>query len=382
MRRALILACAVVLVAVGGEALAWRWAVGTMADRYAAWTAQQRAHGVAIGSGDPVRGGWPLEARLTLPQARIEAGGGRVAWTADAVVLGVSLLHPGTLTVSAEGMQRLHVASGFAPAFDLPFTADRLRATIPLEPGAPAREIDIAASHLRAGLLMGAQEGGATTGDGAADGGATSGGGSGLTVALLSLHAASTPAAAQGEPAISFAGSAEDIGLPSLPAPPGQAPRAWPLGPRIASVSIQGAVTGPLPRLADPLARAAGWRDGGGTLEISRLAIGWGPLGLNSTATLALDDAMQPMGTATAHIIGAPETLDALAANGVITARTALAAKALLALMTKEPEGGGAPVVDVPLTLQDRKLAMGRIPLAVLPELLWPTGRQGATSTP
>ena len=81
------------------------------------------------------------------------------------------------------------------------------------------------------------------------------------------------------------------------------------------------------------------------------------------------------MGTATAHVVGQNEALDALAGGGVITPRTALAAKAVLSLMAKEPEGGGTPQVDVPLTLQDRKLAMGRIPLAILPELLWPAAQ-------
>ncbi len=134
-------------------------------------------------------------------------------------------------------------------------------------------------------------------------------------------------------------------------------------------------MNGPLPQAADPLARATGWRDGGGTLQIGRFAIGWGPLGLNGSATLALDEHMQPMGTATAHIIGESQVLDALAASGVITPRTALATKAFLGLMAKEPEGGGAPQVDVPLTLQDRKLAMGRIPVTVVPELVWPSAR-------
>jgi hypothetical protein len=363
MRRALILVVFLVVALVGAHALAWRWAVGTLADQFAAWAARERAHGLTVSSDPPIRGGWPMAAELTLPQTHIEQGGAspaRIAWTAQRVVIGVALLHPRTLTVGAEGMQLLRLGDG--P--ELPFTADGLRATIPLQPGAPAREVDIAASHLRAGLPLGA----------AADGGTATGG---LTIALLSLHATSTPAAAQGEAALAFAGSAQDIGLPGLPAG-----HVWPLGPRIASVSVEGAVNGPVPRAADPVAKATGWRDGGGTLEIGRFAIGWGPLGLNGSATIALDDAMQPMGTATAHIVGAPEALDALAANGVIGQRTALAAKAVLSLMAKEPEGGGSPQVDVPLTLQGRKLAMGRIPLAVLPQLIWPGSHQGAIAQP
>ncbi len=351
MRRGVIWATAALAVAVGGHTLLWRWAVGTVSDQFALWETQQRALGLTVTTGTPTRAGWPLAAQLIIPQAHVaDAPHGSAqsfSWTGDRVVIGVALLHPRTLVISAEGTQHLHFGTG--P--DLPFTADTLRAVVPLEPGAPARVIDIRASNLRAGLPLGGESGAG-----------------GLTIALLSLHAESKPAAAQGEPAISFAGSAQDIGLP-MP-PPGH---SWALGPRIASISIEGAVDGPLPRATDPVAKASGWRDGGGTLEITRLAIGWGPLGLNGNATLALDEHMQPMGTATAHIVGQAEALDALAANGAISQRTALAAKAVLGLMAKEPEGGGEPQVDVPLTLQDRKLAMGRIPLAVLPELIWPS---------
>jgi hypothetical protein len=355
MRRGLIWGVAGVALIVGAHGLAWRWAVGKVGEQYALWVTQQRALGVVVTSDAATRTGWPLSARLILPNMRIAAaprqgGATGASWSGERVVLGVDLLHPRTLVINAEGTQRLQLGSG--PV--LPFRADRLRAVVPLEPGAPARAIDIGATNLRAGVPLG---------EGAE--------GAGLIVALLSLHAESKPAAPQGEAAISFAGSAQDIALP--PPPPG---RAWPLGPRIASISVEGAVNGPLPRAMDPVAKATGWRDGGGTLEISRLAIGWGPLGLNGSATLALDEHMQPMGTATAHIVGQAEALDALAANGVITARTALAAKAVLGLMAKEPEGGGAPQVDAPLTLQDRKLAMGRIPLAVMPELVWPSPSQ------
>jgi hypothetical protein len=359
MRRALIAGAAALVVIGGGHALVWRWAVQTVSTQYAVWVAQQRAAGWIVTSGEPMRGGYPLAAQLVLPQTHIEeaskSGPSRIGWTGERVVLGVALLHPRTLVISAEGLQRLRLANDA----ELPFRADRLTATIPLEPGAPARSVDIAATNLRAGLPMPTRQDADAQGDPPTA--------AGLTVALLALHAESKPSAAQGEAALSFSGSAQDIGLPPPPAG-----RTWPLGARIASVSLEGAVNGPVPRLADPTAKATGWRDGGGTLEIGRFAIGWGPLGLNGSATLALDEHMQPMGTAAAHILGYAEALDALALNGAITPRTASAAKVVLSLMAKEPEGGGAPQVDVPLTLQDRKLAMGRIPLAILPELVWP----------
>jgi hypothetical protein len=356
MRRRLVALAALLVLVIGAHALVWRWATGTIDAQYERWVSEQRGHGWIVTSGEPVRGGWPMDASLILPQPHIanatQATAARLAWDGERVVIGVALLHPRTLTIRAEGTQHLRLGDG--P--DIPITAERLVGTVPLTPGEPAREVDVSGRHLRAGVALAS---------GAAD--EASGG---LTISLLSLHVASNPGAGRGEAALSLAGSAQDIGLPPLPAG-----RSWPFGPRIASVSVEGTVDGPLPRGADPVAQAVAWRDGGGTVAISRFAIGWGPLGLNATATLSLDAAMQPQGSATLHLVGAPDAIDALAANGVIPPRTALAAKAVLGLMSREPEGGGAPQVDVPLTLQDRKLAMGRFPLATVPELVWPSGK-------
>ena len=47
-----------------------------------------------------------------------------------------------------------------------------------------------------------------------------------------------------------------------------------------------------------------------------------------------------------------------------------MAAGAVLGLMAR-PQPSGPPVVEVPLSLQDRTLSLGRIPLLRLPELVW-----------
>jgi hypothetical protein len=349
MRRALIAAVAVVIVLVAGHTLIWRWSAARLASGYADWVQAQRALGWTVTNGEPSSGGWPFSAKLTIPDVFLSGGRpdipGGLTWSGDRVVLTVALLHPGRLAIAPEGMQRLRVADGA----DIPFTADQLAVGVPLDADAPARFADLSATNLRVGL----PEGGIAANP--------------LTLALVHVHLDSTPAAAQGEAALAIAGSAQDIGLPAPPAG-----RAWPLGPRIASVSFEAALTGPWPLAADIAVRAAEWRDGGGTLEIRRLALGWGPLGLSASATLALDEHMQPMGAGSAHIVGEDASIAALVANHVVTANAATAARTILGLMSHAPEGGGAPEVDVPLTLQNRMLTMGRIPLAKLPELVWP----------
>ena len=103
-----------------------------------------------------------------------------------------------------------------------------------------------------------------------------------------------------------------------------------------------------------------------------RLALGWGPLGVSGNATIGLDEHMQPTGTATVRLIGYDAGLDALASNGAIPQHMARAAKGVLNILARRPEGGGSPQVELPLSLQDRTLAAGHFPLVRLPQFVWP----------
>lgn len=330
-------------VLLGGHALFWRWATGRMEQALQAEMAQWRAQGWTVSAGPAVRSGWPLHLRLEVPEVAI-AGRfgppGGVAWSAARVVLDLSLLHPRTLVLDFVGPQRLRLGPG--PA--LPLEAAQARAIVPLATGAPPRTLDIALRGLRAGPP-----------------------GAGLRAAHATLHLAGQPGAVAGEPAVAVVFAARDIALPPLPAG-----ESWALGPRITALELDAALTGPLPAIADPEARAAAWRDGGGTVALHALTLRWGPLDLDGSASLALDAALQPMGAARLRMTGQAATLDALARAGVIAGPAAQAAKAVLALMAQSPPGGGPPSVQVPLTLKDRTLAMGHIPLLRLPLLLWP----------
>ncbi len=394
MRRSLILPLGALVVLAAAHTLLWQWAESRLDSGFDDWAKAQRQRGWTVTAARPARAGWPFHAGLDIANFAVAGGAadipGGLEWDAERLGLSVSLFHPRLLAILPEGLQKLRL--GTLP--ELPFRADTMTIEIPLDPGAPARRADLRATHLRVGVPHGDS----------ADG---------VTLALMQAHSEVQPGAAQGEPALSFTGSAQDIGLPPPPAPPvrttpnpaglianganpaganpdganpvganpdganapgaGQAGTTWPLGQRIASFSIEGALTGPVSRAADPRARAAAWRDGGGSFEIRRLATGWGPLGLSLSATLALDEQLQPMGAGTAHLVGQNEAVDSLAAAHVITTNAATAAKAVLGLIARVPDGGGTPEADVPLTLQNRTVAVGRIPLLKMPVLVWPT---------
>ena len=328
-----------------GHTLLWRWAEQRLRSGFDAWAAERRGQGWLVRSGEPVAAGWPLAARLVVKQIVVEGAKADIpdgfSWSAERVTLAVALLQPRLLTILPDGEQRFRLSR--LP--DIPYTADRLSIEVPLEPGVRAQVADVSASTLRAGIPGGRDA-------------------SVLTVGLLRAHVEHRPAALAGEAALAIQASAEAIALPSgLP---------WALGGRISSASIEGALSGPVSRAPALAQRAAAWRDGGGTLEVQRFALGWVPLGVTGSATLTLDSRLQPMGTGDARIVGYAEALDGLASGGAITSRTALAIKALAGLIAATPDTGGPPQVEVPVTLQDRTLSIRQIPLARMPTLAWP----------
>lgn len=330
-------------VLVAADVLLWRWSEAQLRDGFAAWADAQRADGYTVTAGPARSSGWPLAAEMRISELSLSGPlldlPVNATWTAQAVLLRIALLHPQRLVIAAAGDQHLRLDAGL----DLPFTAEAEQMIIPLQPGVPAHSATLEVTRLRAGGAL-----------------------AGLTVAHLRADSDLKPAALQGEPALSLTASATDITLPQSPQV------SWPLGRTIASMMMAAAVTGPMPPTPALTARATGWRDGGGTFEVQRATLRWGPLDLTGSATLALDEHLQPMGAATAKIKGYVATLDALAAGHLIPPQAALAAKAVLGLMAHTPEGGGAPEVEVPLTLQNRTLSLGRIPLARLPEFSWP----------
>jgi hypothetical protein len=340
MRRLMIVVLALLATAGGGSLVVWRWAEGQLADGFAAWRGAMLAHGWTVATGPAGSGGWPFAAELTLPDLTVTAGPelpAGAAWHAALVTLRVAFLQPRALVARVDGPQS--VRYGDDPP--LAFTAGRFTVTVSLPSGAPPAAAALDAAGIRFAPPAG-----------------------GLTIGLLEGQAAWHMAAGAGQPAVSVRLSAEAIALPPAP--------ARLLGPNIASATFESTLTGPLPPPGAPHAMAAAWRDAGGTLDISRLAVGWGPLGVTGGASLSFDDAMQPTGTARLRLVGYDDALGALVAGNVLPPHMAQAVKAMLGLLAAPADGGGAAGVEVPLTLRDQTLAVGMFPLARLPRLLWP----------
>jgi hypothetical protein len=289
-------------------------------------------------------GGWPASAQVDIDHLVLRhnrpAMPGDVNVAASGVILSVSLLNPNNLQLRLNGP--VHVQAGSMP--DIVVTAENIAAQTPLRQDASL------SVELRANAMQIQAANQVWT----------------ATLGLLSAKAEVTPGspAGQSEPAATFAVSASSIALPAAV--------KWPLGPNVSSLSLEGSLIGPIPDTRDITAWAEAWRDGGGSLEIKHFTMGWGPLGFTTSATLALDDQLQPMGSGNARIVGYAETLDRMAAAGALTKSAATAAKAVLSLMAGTSDTDQPAMVDVPLTLQYRTLSMRQVPLVRLPEVDWP----------
>lgn len=331
-----LLGLAVPLALLGaGHAVLWRMVEERLDRGFHAWAEARRAQGWQVAHGTPRPGGWPLAATLTLPAPRLALPGGGTEWQAEALTLRVSLLQLGTLRAEAEGRQSLRLG-----ALTLPFAADHLSATLPLEAGMAPDRAELQASQLRLGA-----------------------GAEGTTVDAASarlLHAAN---AVEGEPALTLAVALEGVMLPVA------APLAAALGRPVQAATLEAALTGPLPGPRPLATRAAEWRDAGGALEIRALTLRWGEVAASAAATLALDAALQPMGAGTLRIAGAPRVLEALTGAGLVPPRSAAVAGSVLPLLSRPDPETGRPTLEVPLTLENRTLSAARLPLTRLPPL-------------
>jgi hypothetical protein len=348
-RKHLVIALAIAFLLLAGDVIYWGIASSRLRAGYQDWLAARGAEGWHVESAPVSIGGWPRAATVTVSNLTLSHSApdipGDMRIASGGLSLSVSLLHPADLSLSLTGP--LHLQIGDAP--EVVVTAAYSLLSVPMVQVSPM-PIGLEARSLRIEPAQGTWQ---------------------LNVGLLNVQteiatdaASDTAATDQSLPAARFSLSSEAINLPGS--------IKWPLGSNISSLSLDGSVNGKLPATRNITQWAVAWRDGGGSLEITHMAMGWGPLGLTSSATLALDDQLQPMGSGSGRLVGYAETLDRMAGAGILTRSAATAAKAVLSLLAGTADGDTPSAVDVPLTLQYRTLSMRQVPLIRLPELDWP----------
>lgn len=144
-----------------------------------------------------------------------------------------------------------------------------------------------------------------------------------------------------------------------------------PFGNKVERLSFRVNAEGALPPSGPIQDRLREWTGDGGTLEVLTLDLVHGALGVTGEGTMALDQDLQPIGAFTARISGFNDAVDALIEARVVRAQDGALARVILGALAKVPPGGGPKVVEVPLSLQNRQLSVGPVPLMRVPKILW-----------
>ena len=307
-RRSWLIIVALPLILVIGETVYWRIMAERLRAGFQDWVSSRTALGWTARSGAISIGGWPQAATIHVADLVLLHDGpkmpGKLNLTTTDLALSVSLLNPRNLHLFLT--RPLHVRVGDVEEIILSgkdiSASTRLRQTGPLS-------MSLHANQLRAEPVTGGWH---------------------LMAGLLDAQVEIADDLSQ--PAATFTVSSEAVALPENV--------RWPLGAYISSLSVDGRLNGPNPAARDMTHWAEEWRDGGGSLEITHFTMGWGPLGLTSSATLALDEQLQPMGSGNGRIVGYAEALDRFAVGGLLTKSAATAAKAVLSLMAGTTDTG------------------------------------------
>ncbi len=345
LRTALIAGAGALLLAALGASLYWLYAAGAVRDGVERWVEERRAEGDVIGYRTLEIRGFPLFLRAEVSEPTLARSGAYGSWEWHGAALHAAI-RPWNfqhLTLSFPGAQRVE----FNPLNQervLTASVGGAWAALALDPAGALQHTVLELENVElAGLSQSDL----------------------LRVGWARLEARfrNPPPPTHQSASIEISVTMRALDLPAR--------AAGPLGPDIDGIQAEASLMGVIPP-GPPAEAVAAWRDDGGTVELERLVLDWGPLELKANGTLALDQAMQPIGSLTAEIRGYAETLDALVQAGAAPPRDAAIAKVVLNLLAKTPPDGGPPVLTVPLTAQDGRLFVGPVALLELPPIEWP----------
>lgn len=352
MRRRLPAIVAILLIAVAGGALGgWLWLTASVRAAIEGWAAQQRAVGYEVEwqqldvSGPP----WRITSHIDGAKIGRQDGNRPWSWSPPPLALDVLPLHLDEFGLAGAGLHRLDVTVD-GRRHSLIVTAVDAIARVKLDGQGELAGIAGRAQNLELSVVDEPLQLRAATGEIAFERPALNGAGAGM--------ATGDGVAPQFVAIARFDG----VVLPIVP--------TGPFGQTVELISGEGMLRGVVPD-APPAEALEAWRAAGGTIELARFELIWGPLRAVADGTLALDGELQPIGALVARVRGLIDAIDALERLALVDARTAAFARLAVAALSRAPADGGAPELRVPVTIQDRRLSLGPVALLTLPRLRW-----------
>ena len=337
--------------AVGGIAIAvigyttyWFIVAGEIEDRIAEWAADQRAHGLTVETGAPEVTGYPLRFEVSLQNPSVGTGAKGWAWRSDLLTASFRPWRFDKFDLKINGRNDVRYFDGHS-WHDIRGNVEDGSAWLQLDGN---RHIENLLLDLKHVALVGPWgEDSAFVQRLRARG---------ELLAEFESESATEPLKVA-TVAVEFEGIKPPSGFGDG------------LGETIEFLNFDFSLFGPLPT-GNTNAAVQTWRDAGGTVEIHSFHILWGPLGINSAGTLALDGEMRLIGALTADIIGYGDVIDALIMSNMIPLGDAFVVKVAFNLMADKPEDGGPPVLrGVPVTAQDGGLFVGPVSIAKMPAI-------------
>lgn len=331
----------------------WLVLAGVLERGTRAWIEDRQRQGDDITHGSPVWRGFPGSVQIVLPRPALalRVAAETVTLAGERAVVSINPFAPQRATLSLEGGQAFAL-QGLTRPVRYTGTAERCELQVQLRPGShdgPGSAILSPATLTVRALAMTDAETGER-----------------FTVAALDATASLLP---EGAPGRRYTLAVKDATLPhSLDLP---------FGGVLSQAAADLEVSGNLPAVPSGDALIA-WRDAGGTIEVRRLELASGPVRLAGDGTLALDRSGQPIGAMTLEISGYHAALDALIVRGALGVTTGLRMKQIFAVLAGGSVNPSKPV-RIPLTLQERVLSAGPIPLTELPAVDWSRRSRGTS---
>ena len=340
----LLIGVLVLLIALAGGYYAyWRYVAQQLEAGIEAWAIEQRALGNDVAFAWDGIGGFPLRFEATFRDPAIRWRGPREegAWTG-------ATLHA---RMAPWNLRRIEVRSAGQHDASVRLAGDAAEWRVATT--GFAGTIDLHGSGALRGFTLALQQPDVTMPDGAVLASAA---------ATVMLDQPEAPPADFNAPL-----GRVTLDLRGMALPPGT--RLLTEG-AVETLSFDATIKGPMP-LAPLREALAAWRDAGGVVELNSFAFAQGPLGVTGNGTLALDAALQPEGAGTVTTTGLSEALEILIKEGLIPADRALIARTTAKALEK-PAPDGRLQATVGLSLQNRTVSFGPVPLLALQPIEWP----------